>query len=215
VYVKYFLAKYGMIYKITNTLNNKAYIGYSSNVHRRWQEHSLGHGSKLVYAAICKYGIENLAFEIIADGTVENEDSYIQEHNTMAPIGYNLVEGGGLPPNKNGWHPSANTLKKRSASLKGINRTDEWRERLSASKTGAKNPRYGIKEDSAITENRVKAAMLTKHTPNYDRYKDAIELMNNGVSADTVSKQFNIGRGVCFKLKNRSHGFFECFPELI
>ena len=39
--------------------------------------------------------------------------------------------------------------------------------------------------------------------------------MDNGTSADTVATQLGIGRGVCFKLKNRSHLFFKAFPELV
>ena len=46
-------------------------------------------------------------------------------------------------------------------------------------------------------------------------YKNAIALMDNGISADTVSNDLGIGRGVCFRLKNRTHGIFQAFPELI
>lgn len=37
---------------------------------------------------------------------------------------------------------------------------------------------------------------------------------NKGISADQVSIQLGVGRGVCFKLKNRTHLFFKAFPEL-
>jgi group I intron endonuclease len=202
-----------MIYKITNTVNLKAYIGYSSNVNSRWQDHKSGYGSKVVYNAIQKYGVDNFTFEILAEDTVDNEDMYIQEHNTMAPNGYNLVAGGGLPPTKQGWKPSAETLAKRSASLKGIERTEEWCRKLSKSKQGANNPRYGIKEP--CTEERRLAVLRGKNAPNYNTYKKAIALMDNGKSAGTVSKELSVGRGVCFKLKNRTHGIFQAFPELI
>ena len=59
------------------------------------------------------------------------------------------------------------------------------------------------------------AIIKTKNLSNYELYKEAIKLMNEGISADKVSLQLNIGRGVCFKLKNRSHLFFKAFPELI
>ena len=204
-----------MIYKITNTVNSKAYVGYSSNVESRWEDHKKGYGSKLVYNAIQKYGLDKFTFEILADDTVDNEDKYIQEYNTMNPNGYNLVEGGGLPPSKQGWTPSTKTLAKRSASLKGIERTDEWRANLSESKSGKNNPRYGIKEDPDTTEQRLTAMIRTKNLPNYDTYKKAIALMDNGKSADAVSKELGVGRGVCFRLKNRTHGFFQAFPELV
>jgi group I intron endonuclease len=202
-----------MIYKITNTVNLKAYVGYSSDVSKRWEDHKKGYGSKLVFDAIQKYGLDNFTFEVLAEDTVDNEDKYIQEYNTMTPNGYNLVEGGGLPPTKQGWTPSAETLAKRSASLKGIERTDEWRANLSKSKSGANNPRYGIKEP--CTEERRLAVLRGKNAPNYDTYKKAIALMDNDKSADAVSKELGVGRGVCFRLKNRTHGFFQAFPELI
>lgn len=210
-----------MIYKITNTVNSKAYVGYSDNVSKRWEEHRNGYGSKVVYAAIQKYGLDNFTFEVIAEDTVNNEDKYIQEHNTMAPNGYNLVAGGGLPPTKQGWKPSAETLAKRKATMlerygqPGVPRTEEWCKNLSESKSGKNNPRYGITEDPATTKQRLDAMMRTKHLPNYDTYKKAIALMDNGKSADAVSKELGVGRGVCFKLKNRTHGIFQTFPELV
>ena len=85
----------------------------------------------------------------------------------------------------------------------------------SMARMGKNNPRWGIKEDPATTELRRKRSMFTKHAPNYDTYKKAIALMDNGKSADAVSKELGVSRGVCFKLKNRTHGFFESFPELI
>lgn len=202
-----------MIYKITNTVNNKAYIGYSSNVESRWEDHKKGYGSKLVFDAIQKYGLDNFTFEVIVEETVDKEDYYIQEYNTIAPNGYNLVEGGGLPPSKQGWTPSAETLAKRSRGLKGIPRTEEWKKNLSLSKQGTNNPRYGIKEP--CTEERRIAVLRGKNAPNYDLYKKAIALMDNGSSADSVSQELGIGRGVCFRLKNRTHGFFQAFPELV
>lgn len=86
------------IYKITNTVNNKSYVGYTTNPTARWEAHRHNQGSKLVFQAIKKYGEDKFTFEVIAEDTVDNEQKYIDEHNTMAPYGYNLVEGGGLPP---------------------------------------------------------------------------------------------------------------------
>jgi len=204
-----------MIYKITNTVNSKAYVGYSSNVESRWEDHKKGYGSKVVYDAIQKYGLDNFTFEVIAEDTVDNEDKYIQEHDTMTPNGYNLVEGGGLPPTKQGWTPSAETLTKRSASLKGIERTEKWCKNLSESKSGKNNPRYGIKEDPELTKRRSLAVQRAKILPYYDTYKKAIALIDNGLSADKTAKQLGISRNVCFALKKRTHGIFTAFPELV
>lgn len=83
------------------------------------------------------------------------------------------------------------------------------------SRTGKNNPRWGVKEDPAKKEERVKQILIGKNLPNYELYKQAIILMDNGKSANTVSKELRIGKGVCFRLKNRTHGLFQVFPELI
>jgi hypothetical protein len=152
----------------------------------------------------------------IVEHFANEQDAYNYEDKLIETIGIdnltNITEGA-RPPSKLGWTPSEETLAKRSASLKGIERTEEWRVNLSKSKSGANNPRHGIKEP--CTEERRLAVLRGKNAPNYDLYKKAIGLMDNGKSADAVSKELSVGRGVCFKLKNRTHGFFQAFPELI
>ena len=58
------------IYKITNKVNGKVYIGQSRDIKRRWYEHRKVKGdydrhSYPLYSAIEKYGIDNFEFEII------------------------------------------------------------------------------------------------------------------------------------------------------
>lgn len=58
------------IYKITNLINNKCYVGSSSNLNRRENDHFrlLKQGkshSLLLQRAVNKYGIDNFKFEIL------------------------------------------------------------------------------------------------------------------------------------------------------
>lgn len=62
------------IYKITNMINNKCYIGQSTNIKKRWNRHKNGPFNKKykeyncpLYRAIRKYGLENFNFEIIEE----------------------------------------------------------------------------------------------------------------------------------------------------
>ena len=98
------------IYKITNIINNKKYIGQTNDIKRRFLEHkNLGYSeeekTKLLYRAFNKYGIENFTFDII-EGPIDNynerEKYWIAYYNTYIGnencLGYNLTEGGDEPP---------------------------------------------------------------------------------------------------------------------
>jgi len=146
----------------------------------------------------------------------DETEAYMYEEQLTESIGLDKLTNialGARPPSKKGWKPSKETIAKRSRGLKGIQRTEEWCQNLSLSKQGPNNPMYGKK--LPCTEERQLAVIRGKNLPNYNLYKNAIALMDNGISADTVSNDLGIGRGVCFRLKNRTHGIFQAFPELI
>lgn len=89
------------IYKFTNKLNNKSYIGQSIHVERRFQEHlqTAQRSPKTIFhKAINKYGVENFTFEILEYCTEEELDMkevyYIEHFNTLTPNGYNVQIGG-------------------------------------------------------------------------------------------------------------------------
>ena len=95
------------IYKITNKLNNKCYIGKSSNIEERWKYHKWryqekGHPEydKPLYRAFRKYGIENFSFEIIEEledysTSDEREKYWIQYYDCYGNNkGYNATIGG-------------------------------------------------------------------------------------------------------------------------
>lgn len=62
------------IYKITNTVNNKKYIGQSINIIDRWREHRqrANNGTEYLYQAIRKYGIQNFVFEVVEECLIED-----------------------------------------------------------------------------------------------------------------------------------------------
>lgn len=87
------------IYKITNTINGKFYIGKTKNIERRWKEHLKMVGKKRhpLYDSILHYGKENFKIEIIDEGdsTIINEmeKEWILNTNSIN-IGYNIAPGG-------------------------------------------------------------------------------------------------------------------------
>lgn len=93
------------IYKITNKINGKCYIGQTNNIQRRFQEHRRGtagddNSTKLLYQAFAKYGLDNFTFEVIEEN-IENYDEreqyWINYYNAQKE-GYNLTPGGNAPP---------------------------------------------------------------------------------------------------------------------
>ena len=99
---------FGVIYKITNNINNKIYIGQSIDFatrERLHEESGFNKNSKCynypLYNAIRKYGIENFSIEIIDHGNSLEELNikeihYIQKYNSVIDFGKgcNLDSGG-------------------------------------------------------------------------------------------------------------------------
>ena len=115
------------IYKTTNHINNKIYIGLKT-IAVEDSVNYYGSGTLLRYA-IKKYGIDNFSKEILERDIVsmdvlnEREIYWIAEYSsTDKSIGYNLTDGGGgtkgmTPPNK-GIPISAEALAKRIGKKK-------------------------------------------------------------------------------------------------
>ena len=106
------------IYKITNQINNKCYIGKSVNIEQRWISHKseayLSHNKQYNYTihrAFRKYGLENFSFEIIElvekEQLNEREIYWIQFYDSFN-TGYNETLGGdGGPSLPGGKNPNA------------------------------------------------------------------------------------------------------------
>lgn len=93
------------IYKITNKINNKIYIGQTKDINRRFREHKkCGYDrvkNKHLYVAINKYGINSFSFEVIeyVENYNEREQYWIQYYDSANPDkGYN-IDNSGIPNN--------------------------------------------------------------------------------------------------------------------
>ena len=89
-----------LIYKITNLINNKIYIGQTTrSLEERWRLHKRSKSCRAIYSAILKYGINNFKIETVCEClTIEElnikESEYIQLYKSISPNGYNLRGGG-------------------------------------------------------------------------------------------------------------------------
>tara|TARA_B100001057_G_scaffold501222_1_gene622159 strand:+ start:5275 stop:6066 length:792 start_codon:yes stop_codon:yes gene_type:complete len=89
----------GCIYRLTNTIDGKKYIGKTIEYKKRMLQHKNSKMKTYISNAIRKYGWENFKREKIIDDVPEEdlsnlEISYIEVEKTIAPAGYNLTKGG-------------------------------------------------------------------------------------------------------------------------
>lgn len=89
------------IYKITNKINQKIYIGKTEfSVEKRWKQHCSDafkseNQNRPLYAAIKKYGIDNFLIEVIEETNQANErEIYWIEYFQSFKNGYNATKGG-------------------------------------------------------------------------------------------------------------------------
>ena len=163
----------GSIYKITCVPSGKSYIGQTCrDVETRVIREHLHNPSpdcRLLFNAVKKYGADNFTYEILHDGILPIFlDSYeieaIAKHNTLAPNGYNLTQGGdgglwseesrnkirgknnhfyGKPAWNKGKTPSDETREKLRQANLGKKHSLETRRKMSEANKGKNNPFYG------------------------------------------------------------------------
>lgn len=142
------------IYKITNTITRKSYIGQTKNpINKRFCTH-ISEANRSVYdtylhRSIRKYGKENFIIELIEkcneDNIHDREKYWISELNTKAPNGYNLHDGG------NGGC---------------LNPSDELRQKLSAAKRNYvpwNKGKVGAQKHSIETRNKMSQTKTEWH----------------------------------------------------
>lgn len=131
------------IYKITNIINGKSYVGYTSRekVQERIAEHFSpsvynGREKRPLYSAIKKYGKESFTWEVLYEGN----DALDKEPEFIAKYGdYNLHEGGNVPPSQKGktWKLSEETRENMKGKCGKWIRTQEHKKKMSDGRKGS------------------------------------------------------------------------------
>lgn len=92
----------GYIYKITNNINKKVYIGKTEgDVALRWHQHIYNMNNGVfyhLYNAMRKYGIQNFSFDVLESDVLsqninDREQFYISQYDSLNN-GYNMTIGG-------------------------------------------------------------------------------------------------------------------------
>ena len=182
-----------VIYKITNLLNGKVYVGQSQRPikdrirgHLSAANHFERFNSNGITYAIHNYGWENFKIEILEvcnsqSELNEREKFWIEKLNSKVPNGYNLTDGGAGALgsiSRKGKHLSAEHRAKISASEKGKVISAETKAKLSKANIGKK----------ASAETRKKLSIV--HSNISDATRKKLSDANKGriVTAETRKK---------------------------
>lgn len=191
----------GCIYKITNCINQKLYIGLTINdAETRFKKHKsmiYSNGCSALYEAFKKYGVENFIVETICFSSNKKElmsleKHYISELNTVSPNGYNLTSGG------ENCKVTDETKKKISKALKG--RKIKWAEKVSigvkklwegeeyrTKQTEQRKQKRGKYRDGIIKEKLRKKIDIQSFTKDYYSYMDLKQMViNYDISLPTI-----------------------------
>jgi group I intron endonuclease len=197
------------IYKTTNTITGKSYIG--SHLCRKpgYIKSYLGSGTALK-CAIKKYGKENFTKEILEYYEHDNprilETKYIKQFKTLVPNGYNISKSGGtglitqevrnkLVKGRIGKTHTKETKEKIANHFRGIKLPQETLDRMSASLTGQKRTK---KQKENISKSlKGKVCRTSEYHPS-EETKRKIGLSNKGrkVSEETKNKLKGIRKGI-------------------
>jgi group I intron endonuclease len=175
------------IYKITNIINGKVYIGQSINIKKRWNQEKHGRGiNNHLNSSFNKYGIGNFTFEILkvieyytpSLQSILNdyEDFYIKEYNsTDNRYGYNKQQGGRV-----GFTITEETRLKASLAQKGkkqsqetINKRKETRKNNTGFKHSEETKKKISKSHQGIKPNKETRELMSKNRLGKEKAKDS------------------------------------------
>jgi len=215
----------GEIYKITNTVNNKCYIGQTRS-HRlnhdkyrpfgylgRFNSHiseancGIKNHCRYLDSSIRKYGSENFICEKILECSIDELDEYetyyISEFKSKYPDGYNLTNGGQKAGYLKGpkilhWEPNPPMPLSERKSLKRSDVTKQLiSERVKLAKKGVEHREMQMK----LTQNQHK-------TQKFDRFKHVTVDKNNLEKyIHIIHNQKEDYDYICVKIQGKKAGF--------
>ena len=187
---------FGIIYKITNLLDGKIYVGQTKqSIEKRFQDHF--YTKYHIGRAIREYGAENFKIELLEECETleelnEKEKFWIKTLNCKSPNGYNLTDGGDghYTLNEEARKKIAKANKKRvftpemrkklSDSQKGKKLSAEHRAKISAANKGKKR--------SAETKAKMSEASKKRKMTEETREKISQSKKGKKLSPETCKK---------------------------
>jgi group I intron endonuclease len=147
---------YGVIYKISNSVNDKVYYGQTkaNPPFHRWNRHkySTKKGCNVpIHCAMRLYRIDKFKFEIICscdtlDQLNKKEIELISTGTSFCPNGYNIMKGG------DNFERTEEHRKKIGDGLRGIKRTPEQCRAMSIARKGVKRGPFTQEHKDKISQ---------------------------------------------------------------
>ena len=163
------------VYMHTNKINNKSYVGITSQpVEKRWGNNGYKYKrNEYFWSAIQKYGWDNFKHIIFMTNLTQEEACHIEQllialyYTNNSEYGYNLSSGG-----ENGFygcHYSDEQKQKKSEQMKGLY-------------AGKNNPMYGVSPKERMDEGT------------YNNWKESVQKRMSSEEFKEKMRQINIGK---------------------
>jgi group I intron endonuclease len=208
------------VYKITNIVNNKIYVGSSSDVNRRKSMHlkqllSNTHFNKYLQHSFNKYGRENFVFDIIEEIIdinnkeqlrkilLEREQYWLNKLNPYDNIGYNILKTAGSNLGK---IVSSETKEKLRKLQLGRKRSDETRLKISNAQKSREHKPLTEEHKKKISEaNRGKTVSLENRVfySIINRQYKHTDVAKNKISQSLIGNKRGRGKHLSEKHKNK------------
>lgn len=181
------------IYRWTNPLNGKTYIGSAKDLNKRFRNYYSfsylsRHNSSLIYKALLKYGYSNFSLEILE--YCEVSDLITKEQFYLDSL-----------------QPEYNILKIAGSSL-GYQHSEEFKQKFSELMRGENNPFFG-KNHSQSSKDQISQTLGTiiyQYSLSSDNRPD--QLLDTFPSSKFASKKFNTNTNTIMKYA-RSNNIFK------
>ena len=199
------------IYKATNAVNGKAYVGFDSKWPARQKAHKFAETNGYFHCAIRKHGFNNFSWEILYQSLDGDhclsvmEPHFIAEHDTFNS-GYNMTLGG---EGRLGQIVSDETRAKMSAAGKGRIMSDETREKMSAASKGhivsdETREKIGAAKQNMSVETRAKIGAAHKGKIVSAESRAKMRDAKQNMSVETRAKMSAAGKGKIVSAETRA-----------
>lgn len=177
-------------------IKTDGYVGITSNHKRRWKEHQNTRKTSSIVGNAIKKHTDAIIYDIIFEGSVEACKAIEIYFRPTPEIGWNVIEGGGLPPISYG-PKSPEVIAKMVATRKrnGIKMPDTVKQHLSDIRKGT----------SLSEETKAKQKLKWDQRKNHPDFKhnqtksaNIYDSLNNRIATNVCLKHWCIEHGLNF-----------------